>query len=425
MNKKKWLIFVPILVVAAAAAFYFIRPKTKEEYTLFSVRQGSVKPVIITSSNIDSDDIFLLSFEVQGEVVTVTVSPGEEVSEGELLAQVSSDQLSSSLESSKLNLQGARLRYEQTKQIDESEIARLELQVESAKKNLDLASEALSDAEEELNSAELLLETTSSAEAQAQYKSAKEKYRAALTQYYSAESAYEQALLSLESSKQRKSVDLSLQSNQISLARVNLDASQKSVQELEMLSPVDGIILKVNIKPGDRVPSSQLTQNVTADIVVARKNWLPTAVFYLDQAELIQVKEGMDVIASLDVHPDTTFTGKIVSIDRYPEGGLSEAITYRAKAAFNSRPSVVLPGMSVTISILLPEEKGLIIPVTAVRYLDGIPHVFLSENGQLKRLRISTGASDNDYVIVNAGLKEGDQIVANIGELSEEILQQR
>lgn len=425
MNKRIWIIVFLVLIAAAAAGYFLFKPSGETDYSLYTVKEGSVNPVIITSSNITSDDIFMLSFSIQGKVSTVTVVPGDEVTEGEHLARISSDQIESSYETSRLNLQAAELRYKQTEQLDTAEIEQLELQVESARKNLDIASEALSDASNELDTAEQALETTTSPEVEAQYQAAREKYRAALSQYYSAESAYEQALLSLENSKQRKSLDLSLQNNQISLARVNLDATSRSVEELEMLSPVDGLVLKVNIKPGDMVPNQQLAQTSSADIVIARRDWNPAAIFYLDQADLIRVKEGMPVIATLDVLPDTTMAGTLVEVDRYPESGPGEAITYRAKAVFDSRPSAVLPGMSITLSILLPEERGLIIPVTSVRYLDGVPHVFISKNGRLEKVRVSTGASDNEHVIVTSGLKKGVVIAANIGELPEETLQER
>jgi len=85
------------------------------------------------------------------------------------------------------------------------------------------------------------------------------------------------------------------------------------------------------------------------------------------------------------------------------------------------------PGMSADVEVFLGQyDNVLTIPVGAVVEQEGQFYCWITRTGGTKRRQLTLGDSDNQFIVVKAGVKEGDEVVlnplANIAEAEAEAL---
>ncbi|MGP1348096.1 MAG: efflux RND transporter periplasmic adaptor subunit [Stomatobaculum sp.] len=58
-------------------------------------------------------------------------------------------------------------------------------------------------------------------------------------------------------------------------------------------------------------------------------------------------------------------------------------------------------------------EQVLTVPLAAVNYADGIPYVYVLEDGKAVKRDLETGIYDREYIAVKAGVEETDQVIVS------------
>ncbi len=140
--------------------------------------------------------------------------------------------------------------------------------------------------------------------------------------------------------------------------------------------------------------------------------------FSLPQQRLGLLQTDMVVEARVDAYPGAVFRGKLTAIT--PEVDVATR-SGRVRAAFANEDARLRPGMFGNVAVLLPEEKSvLVVPATSILYAtygDSVYIVADGENGgkiaQQKFVRILERRGD--FVAIEAGLEEGDEVVATGG----------
>jgi multidrug resistance efflux pump len=94
----------------------------------------------------------------------------------------------------------------------------------------------------------------------------------------------------------------------VEIARVDLAEAEAALRELEIISPIAGVITEVNIGVGDTVSSASTAMSMTN----LSQLWLTAQVHELD---LDQVGEGMTASVTLDSLPDVSFDATIERIE--------------------------------------------------------------------------------------------------------------
>jgi HlyD family secretion protein len=123
----------------------------------------------------------------------------------------------------------------------------------------------------------------------------------------------------------------------------------------------------------------------------------------VDETDISFLREGLEVVYSIDAYSDKFFKGKILAI--YPRVN-SASKTARVKATFEYENNVQLfSGMSVEANIVVSEKKNALV----------IPREFV-KNGKVKvkgddKLRdVQTGVSDLQFVEIIFGVDEKDEL---------------
>lgn len=170
-------------------------------------------------------------------------------------------------------------------------------------------------------------------------------------------------------------------------------------------APISGIITSVPVKPGETVMKGTLI----AALIKTDSLYVEA---FVDEADVGKVRIGQDVYISMDAYPDRTFHGKIYMISPVVLGGRLEARTFEVRARFNDKNTVLRPGMSADVEIVVDRVKDtLIVPSQAVMERDGKKFVYIKEGSRARFREIRTGLSDWTNTQVLSGIKEGDEVI--------------
>lgn len=131
----------------------------------------------------------------------------------------------------------------------------------------------------------------------------------------------------------------------VEIARVDLAQAEANLRQLEIISPIAGVITEVNINVGDSVSSSTTAIAMTN----LSQLWLTAPVNELD---LDQINEGMTARITLDALPDESFAA---TIDRIEWIGVESdgIVEYDAWFLLTTEDARVRPGMTGEANIEL------------------------------------------------------------------------
>jgi RND family efflux transporter MFP subunit len=423
-EKRFYLFLIALLILTAAGALIYFRSEPKSnDFEVFSVRERTIHPYILATSSIYPNEHLELSFPVSGTVSEVKVKPEQTVKKGDVLAVLEAEDIEDQLKNARINMKISQQRMAQTEKANEGQIRNLEIQLKNAGYQLEQAQQNLDKVRKKYEEVKRQYESSPSLALKTELEQLEQSYEQAEFQLKQSQTNYEQIKANLTNTKERSAYDLRIASLTLEQAKISLAAQERNLDRLILKAPYDAVILKVSLRKGEKTGVSNFqsisgNESMDGGIVLAPIYWHPASEFFLDQIEITQVKVGQYVEASLDSYPDLILKGRITEKNVYPESAAGNVISYRVRADFSRPGQVIYPGMSCTIKIFLERKTGLAIPVSAVRYLNGVPYVYLvDDKNRISRKRIRVGISDNEMIIVEGGLKEGEKIVRNIGEI--------
>jgi HlyD family secretion protein len=193
----------------------------------------------------------------------------------------------------------------------------------------------------------------------------------------------------------------------IAVAKARIAAADATLSQVIIKAPFEGTITMVDVKPGDQVnPGSS----------AFRIDDLSRLLVDLDVSEvdINQIKEGQDVTMSFDAILAKEYHGKVSEVA--PVGNnVAGVVNFTVTIELLDADDEVRPGMTSAVNIVIRQiDEALLVPNRAVRVVDGERVVYILENGALKSVPITLGASSDLYSQVFDGdLKAGDTIVLN------------
>ena len=156
---------------------------------------------------------------------------------------------------------------------------------------------------------------------------------------------------------------------------------QLDIDKSQILSPVDGIVLKRAVEPGQTVASS-LQAPVLFTLAEDLKHMQLEA--NVDEADIGTVKAGQQAVFTVDAFPGRSFPARIETIEFSPLT-TDGVVTYKAILSVDNSDLSLRPGMTATAQITVQEISGaLLIPNAALRYSP--PAAAKQESFSLSRL---------------------------------------
>ena len=228
----------------------------------------------------------------------------------------------------------------------------------------------------------------------------------------------------IESELSLARVDLRSLQESLAQARAALDQSEELLSKTRIRSPIDGVVIQLDVKVGETVIAGTTNIPGSTMMVIADPSESLTEV-QVDEADIAQVREGQAADIFAAAYPDTPLSGtiqSIASVARQTQGQAS--LSFLVKILLDEQDVMTIrPGMSVRADIYTESsEETLAVPVQAVLLDEDTDdeekgkkeqtYVFVMQAGKAVRRDVTTGiSSDSDQEIV-AGLKEGELVVS-------------
>ncbi|TAK46366.1 MAG: efflux RND transporter periplasmic adaptor subunit [Saprospiraceae bacterium] len=191
------------------------------------------------------------------------------------------------------------------------------------------------------------------------------------------------------------------------LGRDNLKAKvialEKQISMSYVKAPVSGIITNKMVEKGSLVaPAMQLATITNIDRLRMQ--------VYLNEEQVITVKEGQKIKLHVDLFPDDTFEGTITFID--VNAGPSRR--YLVEVEIPNQNHRLKPGM--TGKVLFeggPSQEVLAVPRESIVGSLQDARIYVVENKKAVLRQVETGLVSGHNVQIRKGLKEGDSIVVS------------
>lgn len=310
----KVVITAVVLGLAGAGYFYFTsNGSTELRYKTAKVTKGDLTVKVTATGVLEPVNQVEVGTEISGTVRAVMVDFNDRVKKGEVLARLDTDQLRARLRQSQAALALANAKVKEAEATVIETRNKLKRATELDKKRLSTQEE--SDA---------------------------------------AEAAYARAQAALASTQA-----------QVVQSKAQLDSDRTAVDKAEIRSPIDGIVLKRQIEPGQTVAASLQTPVLFVLAENLAQMELHVAV---DEADVGQVKEGQLASFSVDAYPNRNFPAKITQV-RFAPQTVEGVVTYETVLSLDNSELLLRPGMTATADITVQQlHNVLLVPNAALRF---------------------------------------------------------
>ena len=362
-------------IVALGIVYKFtITSEVESVFITDVVKRGDIESVVLTNGVLYPSKLVSVGAQVSGLIASIDLQLGDEMKQGDLIAQIDNLTQQNALKESEASLKSINAQF-RAKQAQikgaESEFAR--------KKNM-LADGATSQAEYDVAESTLAV------------------YRADLDQ------------LSAEKEKSIISVD-----------NAKLDLGYTTIT-----SPIDGTVIYVSVEEGQTVNNNQGTPSI---IELAQLD-IMTIKAQVSEADIINVRAGQEVYFTIMGSTTKKYHGALRAIEPGPtllSGddsaltiGDDEAIYYNALFDVENPDNTLRFGMTAQVSIILAKAvDALLVPSQVLVKKRGSKasyQVLVKHDDKTQIRDVEVGLNNKIYAQILSGLNEGEEIV--IGQSS-------
>jgi HlyD family secretion protein len=343
---------VAVLVIAGVCTGYVLRNRepvhmvqtekvARRNLTELVVANGRIQPVLQVK----------ISPEVSGEIIELPVKEGDQVNKGDLLLKIKPDYYSA-------NRRSAEAAYK------------------SSASGRELAEANLR-------------------KAQAEFKRIEELFASKLV----AESGYVEALTAMEVAQ----ASFKTSQHQVDVAKASLDRALEELAKTTIYSPLTGTVSKLNSQLGERVVGTAMMTG-TEVMIIADLNQMEARVD-IGEVDVVLIAAGQKARLEVDAFRDRKFTGTVTEIANSSKlagmGGSSgqEATKFEVKIRICEK-EVFRPGMSVTAEVETRSRSNVLcVPIQSVttRLPKAAPGVGDAKGGVLVgETRAQGGKEDSD-----------------------------
>jgi len=227
----------------------------------------------------------------------------------------------------------------------------------------------------------------------------------------------------------------------VASAKADLAILQTELSRSTIASPIDGVILKRAVEPGQTVAASFQAPVLFTIAQDLKRVQLEAAV---DEADMGAVKNGQRASFTIDAYRGRDFPAVIERLSYAPET-VDGVVTYKAILSAPNEDLALRPGMTATAKIVVEEHaKALTVTNEALRYQpprqqaaegfsitrlflprfprnerakrssnpDGTREIYVLRNGAPEKVSVKTGATDGKRTLIREGeLSDGDAVV--------------
>lgn len=362
-----------LALIAAAVAglavggWYLWGGEDETAYRTAEVQRGRIEVNVLAAGAIEAKQLVSVGARVSGQVERLAVTLGQDVTAGDVIAQIDAQEQENELLKAKAAL------------------AQIEAQITAKASGLRKAETALA-RQRQLSASELV-----------------------------SKEALENAAAEVEVIK----ADLAALAAQRASAEVSVAQSQLALERATVTAPISGTVVAIVVEQGQTLSAAQnaptLVKIANLDTMIVKAE--------ISEADVVRVKAGQAASFSILGEPETRFDAVVRDVEPAPaELAEGDSISPDKAVYYNGLLEVANPdrklriGMTAQVSIVLEAaDDALSVPVAAVTEGPDGPTVQVLR-GEIPETRaVTTGLNDKVQVQILQGLSTGEQVV--IGEM--------
>ncbi|MCL6448775.1 MAG: efflux RND transporter periplasmic adaptor subunit [Armatimonadetes bacterium] len=342
-------------------------------------KMGTLEAANVVSGKLEAGQSANVVAKVPGKVAAVHVDVGSAVHAGQVLVTLENTDLAARLEQAKAGVKQA-----------EATLAQAQANLKSAQANLENSRENYRIAEASYNRAKELL--VAGAIPQAEFES---RYELPYKQARQAAEVIGPAQVELAQA-QLSSAQAALEN-----AQAQLTLAKTAYDDSLIRAPISGLVTARNVNPGEMASSTApVISLANLDKVEVRAT--------VGESLVNQLKQGQKVQVKISAVSDKPFTGVVTSIapaaDPVSKG-------FPVKIQIDNPKHLLKPGMFAEVQLGPPPGEALLVPREAVIKAEDKNVVWVVKDGQAQKKEVQVGESDGQWIIVTAGLTEGEEVV--------------
>ncbi len=422
MSKKsaiKWGIIVLVIVALFALAYATLKPEEeKPSYLTATAEIGDIENNVMASGKVKALNTVDVGAQVSGEVKRLYVEVGDEVQEGDLIAQI--DQVTQ-----KNNLSNEQASLEQS----EAAIQSAQAEYLSRQASLKSAYADLASRQSELKQAQsdfARLQDLVAIDAISQ-----QEYDTQATSVETAKAAVANARAAIDTAKAAiATTEANINSQQAALrkSQTNVSTAEEDLSYTTIRAPMSGTVVSVTTEQGTTVNANQTAPTIVtlADLSTVRIN------AQISEADVINVKAGMPVYFNIIGNPDQKFDSTLKAIEPAPENisdtsSTDSAIYYVGYIEVPNTDRRFRIDMTAQVYIVINQATdALLIPAAALQPVGKTDKVatknedpnvktskvrVLKPDGEVVEQVVKTGINNRVDVQILSGLNEGDEVI--------------
>lgn len=398
MNRRAFF-FLGIAVLVAAGIggyWYFTANGQKTSYKFAKVEKGTLTASVVAAGTLNPVSAVQVGSQISGQVKEILVDFNSPVKANQLVARIDPETYQYKLRQAEADLEATR-----------SAVNVQRAQAYQAQVNL-------AEAQRDYERKTLLVEKG--------FISAADRDKAKTT----LDAARAQLQLTEAQVKNSESV---VQQRQAQVAQARVDLARTEIR-----SPVDGVVVKRSIEPGQTVAASLQAPEL---FIIARDLADMQVETSIDEADVGRVNLGQQVTFTVDAFPNRSFQGEVRQV-RKAATVTSNVVTYTVIVSAANPEMTLLPGMTANVRIATAQKDGVLkVSNAALRFKpesekDGAkvspggtpPEArgrrgkqksqvwVLEEVGQPKAIEVQTGITDGTATEISGeGIAEGMEVI--------------
>ncbi|AMN49047.1 MULTISPECIES: efflux RND transporter periplasmic adaptor subunit [unclassified Psychrobacter] len=422
MSKKsaiKWGVIVLIVVALAALAYTTLKPEEeKPNYLTATAEIGDIENNVMASGKVKALNTVDVGAQVSGEVKRLYVEVGDEVQEGDLIAQI--DQVT----------QNNNLSNEQAS-LEQSEAALQSARAEALSRQAGLKSAYadLASRQSELKQAQsdfARLQDLVAIDAISQ-----QEYDTQATSVETAKAAVANARAAIDTAKAAiATTQANINGQQAALrkAQTNVSTAEEDLSYTTIRAPISGTVVSITTEQGTTVNANQTAPTLVtlADLSTVRIN------AQISEADVINVEAGMPAYFNIIGNPDQQYDAVLTAIEPAPEkisetSSTDSAIYYVGYVEVPNLDRLFRIDMTAQIYIVIDQAKdALLVPSAAVQEKPSKNKAdkkaktskfirVLNNDETVEERAVTVGIDNRVNAQILSGLQEGEQVIISEG----------
>src|SRR3954449_12738448 len=318
MTKGRWILAAIVVAVVGFGTVQGLRPKPPPpvEVTTSAAKKGTVTRLVTAAGHLQARETVKVSSNVTGDLLSLSVAEGDHVKQGQVLGQID-------------------------KRLYETQVAQFRGALASAKAQISQIDVTIAQDKKDLARVKKLTDDRLASTAD------------------------------LEKSETQLKMDESRLASQKELVAQNLgqlDTALYNLSRATLMAPIDGTVLELSHKVGERIRGSDFSEDVVmlmgglSDMEVKAE---------VGEHEVVGIHTGDEANIEVDAIPDKQFKGHVVAVGKNAQiknpGTDAEVTTFFVRVALDNPPTDALPGMSSAVSIATATHDNVVmIPIQAV-----------------------------------------------------------